>query len=158
MIAFEGQNMDNCIFCRIAAGEIPSAKVYEGERAVAFLDAAPMSKGHLLVVPRTHWADLAAVPGAGATDGERAAYAEVCNVVRAAARAAREVFGGGANVLQCTGEEAGQTVGHLHFHVIPRPKGGKIPPDFVSGAFSYASDAEREAVAAALREAIAKAL
>ncbi len=150
--------MDDCIFCRIAGGEIPSAKVYEGKRAVAFLDAAPMSKGHLLVVPRAHWKDLAAVPGSGATEEERAAYAEVCDVVRAAARAAVEVFGGGANVLQCTGEEAGQTVGHLHFHVIPRPKGGKVPPEFVSGAYRYADDADRAATAAALRAAIAKAL
>ena len=150
--------MDNCIFCRIAEGKIPSAKVYEGERAVAFLDVSPMSKGHLLVVPRAHWKDLAAVPGAGAGEEVKAAYAEVCDVVRAAAHAAVEVFGGGANVLQCTGEEAGQTVGHLHFHVIPRPKGGKVPPEFVSGAYRYADDAEREATAAAIRAAIAKAL
>lgn len=151
--------MDNCIFCRIASGEIPCAKVYDGPRAVAFLDAAPMEKGHLLVVPRVHWKDLAAVPGgAAATLEEKAAFAEVCDVVRAAVRAAAEVFGGGANVLQCTGEEAGQTVGHLHFHVIPRPKGGKIPPEFVSGAFRYSGEADRDATAAALRDAVSRVL
>lgn len=147
--------MDNCIFCRIAAGEIPSTGVYSSDRVVAFLDVNPMSEGHLLVVPRIHWKDLASVPGgADATADERAAFAETCDVVRAAVAAAVEVFGGGANVLQCTGEEAGQTVGHLHFHVIPRPKGGKVPPEFVSGAYRYESDEARAATAAALAAAI----
>ncbi|MBQ7666942.1 MAG: HIT domain-containing protein [Kiritimatiellae bacterium] len=149
--------MDDCIFCKIASGAIPSAKVYESGRVVAFLDANPMSEGHFLVVPKTHWRDLAAVPaGAAAAADDAATIAEVWQVVAAGVAAAVEVFGGGANVLQCTGEEAGQTVPHLHVHVIPRPKGGETPPQFSSGAFRYASDEARAATAAKLDAAIAK--
>ena len=75
--------------------------------------------------------------------------------VRRLAKAALRAGWAGANVLQCNGEAAGQTVGHLHFHVIPRPAGWAVPPAFESGAARYADDAERDAVAAKLREAIA---
>ena len=145
--------MNDCIFCKILAGEIPSVRVYEGPSCVAFLDVNPMAKGHVLVVPRRHWQDLASVPVAEA--GDVAAFSELMHTVRAIAKAAVRAGWDGANVLQCTGESAGQTVGHLHFHVIPRRAGGAVPPAFESGAGRYADDAERDAVAAKLREAIA---
>ena len=110
--------MNDCIFCKILAGEIPSVRVHEGPNCVAFLDVNPMAKGHVLVVPRRHWADLASVPVSEA--GDVAAFSELMHTVRAIAKAAIRAGWDGANVLQCTGESAGQTVGHLHFHVIPR--------------------------------------
>lgn len=145
--------MNDCIFCRILAGEIPSVRVHEGPNCVAFLDVNPMAKGHVLVVPRRHWPDLASVPVAEA--GDVAAYVELAQTVRAIAKAAIRAGWDGANVLQCTGESAGQTVGHLHFHVIPRRAGGAVPPAFDSGAGRYEDDAERDAVAERLRGAIA---
>ena len=102
--------MNDCIFCKILAGEIPSVRVYEGPNCVAFLDVNPMAKGHVLVVPRRHWADLASVPVAEA--GDVAAFSELVHAVRAIAKAAIRADWDGANVLQCTGESAGQTVGH----------------------------------------------
>ena len=116
--------MNDCIFCKILAGEIPSVRVHEGPNAVAFLDVNPMAKGHVLVVPRRHWADLASVPVSEA--GDVAAFSELMHTVRAIAKAA-----------------------------IPRRAGGPVPPAFESGAGRYESDAERDAVAAKLREAIA---
>lgn len=151
--------MENCIFCKIASGAIPSAKVFENENIIAFLDASPMSKGHFLVVPKEHWQNLATMPAsASATDRERAVTADLWRVVRAGVAAAVKVFGGGANVLQCTGVEAGQTVFHLHIHVIPRAAGCETPPQFSSGAFHYASDEERDETAASLRKAMLEAL
>ena len=145
--------MDSCIFCRIVEGTIPSTRLFENEHAVAFLDANPMEKGHALVVPRRHWASLVDVPAADPADV--AAYAGLLQAVRLLAKAAVRAGWAGVNVLQCSGESAGQTVGHLHFHVIPRPAGGVVPPAFESGAARYESDAERDAVAAKLREAVA---
>ncbi len=139
--------MDSCIFCKIASGEIPSVKVYESDRVLAFLDVNPMAKGHVLVVPKTHWRDLASVPD----DPEsRAVVAELFAVIRGVMRAVTSSFATGANLLQCNGESAGQTVFHLHFHVIPRT-GAAADPDFRSGAGAYASDAERDEYAAKIR-------
>ena len=146
--------MSDCIFCKIAARQIPSAVVFENESVIAFLDINPMEKGHVLVVPKRHWPTLADVPdGPGGPD--RAVWDALCDAVRRVAKAVLRAGWAGANVLQCNGEAAGQTVGHLHFHVIPRPAGGAVPPAFESGAGRYADDAERDAVAARLRDAIA---
>ncbi|MBQ3811443.1 MAG: HIT family protein [Kiritimatiellae bacterium] len=149
--------MSDCIFCKILAGEIPSAKVYESGRVAAFLDIGPMEKGHVLVVPKRHWPTLADVPAPLAGE-DRAVWDELFDTVRRLAKAALRAGWAGANVLQCNGEAAGQTVGHLHFHVIPRPAGGAVPPAFESGAARYADDAERDAVAAKLRTALADVL
>lgn len=146
--------MENCIFCKILAGEIPSATVFENESVAVFLDVNPVEKGHVLVVPKRHWPTLADVP-APATGADRAVRDALADAVRLVAKAVLRAGWAGANVLQCNGEAAGQTVGHLHFHVIPRPAGGPVPPAFESGAGRYADDAERAAVAARLREAIA---
>ena len=146
--------MSDCIFCKILAGEIPSTKVYESDRVAAFLDIGPMEKGHVLVVPKRHWPTLADVPAPLAGE-DRAVWDELFDTVRRLVKAALRAGWAGANVLQCNGEAAGQTVGHLHFHVIPRPAGGAVPPAFESGAARYADDAEREAVAEKLRAAVA---
>ena len=146
--------MSDCVFCRILARDIPSTKVFEDDRVAAFLDISPMEKGHVLVVPKRHWPTLADVP-APAGGEDRAVRDALADAVRLLAKAALRAGWAGANVLQCNGEAAGQTVGHLHFHVIPRPAGGAVPPAFESGAARYADDAEREAVAEKIRAAVA---
>ena len=146
--------MSDCVFCKILAREIPSAMVYESDRVAAFLDIGPMEKGHMLVVPKRHWASLADVP-APLSGEDRAVWDELFETVRLLAKAAIRAGAAGENVLQCNGEAAGQTVGHLHFHVIPRPAGGPVPPAFESGAASYADDFERRATADWLKAALA---
>ena len=146
--------MSDCIFCKILAREIPSTVVFEDDRVCAFLDVNPMEKGHVLVVPKRHWPTLADVPDER-SGPDREVWNALCDAVRRLAKAAVRAGWAGANVLQCNGEAAGQTVGHLHFHVIPRPAGGPVPPAFESGAGRYADDAERDAVAARLRAALA---
>lgn len=104
---------ENCIFCKIAAGEIPSATVYEDENFKAFLDLGPAAKGHTLVIPKSHSDDLLSV------DEDTAGRA--LGIVSAVANAVKEAMGcDGINVVQNNGEAAGQTVMHLHFHIIPR--------------------------------------
>ncbi|MBQ9727488.1 MAG: HIT domain-containing protein [Kiritimatiellae bacterium] len=147
--------MSDCVFCKILAREIPSTTVFENGAVAAFLDVNPMEKGHVLVVPKRHWPTLADVPAGAA---EREVRDALADAVRLLAKAALRAGWAGANVLQCNGEAAGQTVGHLHFHVIPRPAGGAVPPAFESGAARYADDAERAAVAEKLRAAVAAVL
>jgi histidine triad (HIT) family protein len=102
--------MSDCLFCRIASGEIPSKKVYADDRIYAFHDIAPKAPTHVLVVPRRHIAKLA---DAGAEDRE--IVGEV--VVRAAA-IARDLGLEHYRLVVNNGEGAGQTVFHLHFHLL----------------------------------------
>ncbi|HEU4974921.1 MAG TPA: HIT family protein [Baekduia sp.] len=103
----------DCIFCKIVAGELPAAIVAEDERTIAFMDINPATRGHALVIPRTHARDLLTV---GAEDLEACARA-----AQRLAGVAKEAFAAdGVNLLQCTGASAWQTVFHFHFHVIPR--------------------------------------
>lgn len=103
----------DCIFCKIAAGELPSQIVAEDERTVAFMDIAPATRGHLLVIPRNHYRDLLAIE-----------HDDLVATVTAAQRMARRVaerFGAqGVNILNSTGRAAWQVVFHFHVHVIPR--------------------------------------
>ncbi|MFT4084185.1 MAG: HIT family protein [Nocardioides sp.] len=106
----------DCLFCRIIAGTIPSTKVFEDERTYAFMDIAPATEGHLLVVPKTHSADLREIAPtdltAVAVTGQRLATHAV------------EVLGAdGVNLLNSCGSAAWQTVFHFHLHVIPRYAG-----------------------------------
>jgi histidine triad (HIT) family protein len=103
----------SCIFCKIAAGEIPSARVLETGHAVAFLDINPVNKGHVLVVPRAHHATLADLPEQAAAQAA-SLLPRLCRAVRKAARA------DGLNVIVNVGAVAGQTVDHVHWHIIPR--------------------------------------
>ena len=147
--------MDNCIFCKIINGTIPSTKVYESDRVVAFLDINPIEKGHLLVVPKLHWKNLAEVKID--TEKEIEVYEELMYIVRVAARAVISTgFADGANILQCNNACAGQTVDHLHFHVIPR-HGSELTatPAFVSGAAKY-EEGEAQSIAEKLSNAITK--
>lgn len=108
-----------CIFCRIIRGEIPCLKVFEDESSLAFLDIGPLAEGHLLIVPKVHRARLEEMSGQ-----------EVAAVTRrlpALARAVMAATGAEAyNVLQNNGAAAQQSVGHVHFHVIPRQEGDAL--------------------------------
>src|SRR5919205_1051766 len=112
---------DNCIFCKIVAGEIPAAKVYEDERAVAFRDINPQAPTHALVIPRAHVASLNE-----AGEADEALLGHLLVVAARVARKAGHAEGGYRTVIN-TGPDAGQTVFHVHVHVL----GGRaltLPP------------------------------
>ncbi len=103
--------MDNCLFCKIAAGEIPSTKVYEDEYVYAFKDINPIAPIHYLFIPKTH------ISGASAVTAENAET--VGKIFTAIAKvAAREKLDSGFRVVTNCGADAGQTVPHLHFHLL----------------------------------------
>ena len=103
----------DCIFCRIVAGEIPSRRVYEDERTIAFMDINPGTRGHLLVIPRTHYQDVLSVD-----PGDLAATATMAKAM--AQRVKDKLDADGVNLLNSCGRAAWQTVFHFHIHVIPR--------------------------------------
>jgi len=106
--------MVNCIFCKIIAGEIPSQKVYEDDRVYAFRDIAPQAPQHILVVPKMH------IESASDVTGENAVHVADC--FAAIAQIAKEQgLDAGFRVITNCGEDGGQTVYHLHFHIL----GGK---------------------------------
>ena len=134
----------DCIFCKIASLQIPAAVVYENPMLLAFLDINPLAEGHLLVVPKDHYAHLVDVPPA--------ACAELFSSVPTLGRALTDVTGAeGFNVLVNEGRVAGQVVPHVHCHLIPRKpvddlgyrwNAGKYPP----GRDTELADAFREAL------------
>ena len=102
----------NCIFCKIVAGEIPSRRVYEDEAAIAFLDVGPWSRGHTLVIPREHVADLVTDPPQLASIGPA--------IDTTARLLVDKLHADGLNLLSSAKPVAGQEVFHLHVHLIPR--------------------------------------
>ncbi len=104
---------DDCIFCRIVDGEIPSHTVYEDDETYAFLDANPLSRGHTIVIPKTHHQRLNDMPGDHA-----AAVFETLHAVVPAVEAAADADA--TTVAFNNGEAAGQEVPHVHGHVVPR--------------------------------------
>ncbi|WP_130865661.1 HIT family protein [Acidipropionibacterium timonense] len=102
----------DCLFCSIIAGDIPCRQVASDDVAIAFLDVNPAQDGHTLVVPRVH------VPDVLANDGQLAAVAPLVTTV--ARTLVDRLDADGVNLLVNSGEVAGQSVGHLHVHVIPR--------------------------------------
>lgn len=133
-----------CIFCKIVAGEIPSVRVYEDDRVIAFLDINPIAPGHTLLVPREHHATLPETP----TELLTAVMAAAKTVAQGLLAATR---GEGFNFLQFNGACSGQEVMHLHFHVIPRR-----PRDGV--AFQWKQGKYREGEMATLGERIRGAI
>ena len=103
----------DCIFCQIVAGELPSTRVDEDERTVAFMDIAPATRGHALVIPREHHRDLLELP-------PEDLVATMAAAQRLAARAVERLGADGVNLLNSCGRAAWQTVFHFHVHVIPR--------------------------------------
>lgn len=140
----EAQRDPDCIFCKIADGEIPSHKVYEDEQVLAFLDVGPLSDGHTLIIPKVHYETVDQMTGdAGAACGR---------IIPRLSRAVREATGVSAwNVLQNNGRQAHQAVNHVHFHIIPKTGTGGLGIDWPAGELD---DAE----ARALREKIIAAM
>ena len=104
----------DCLFCKIIAGDIPSTKVYEDDRILAFRDIAPQTPSHILVIPKTH------IPSVdGVTAENSAVVAHIFEAIPQIAKA--EGLTNGYRVVSNCGPDAGQTVPHLHFHIL----GGK---------------------------------
>lgn len=112
---------DDNIFARILRGDIPCHKVYEDDDTLAFMDVMPQAPGHLLVVPKA--------PSRNLLDADPAVLARTIPVVQKLARAARQAFDAdGITIAQFNEAASGQTVFHLHFHVIPRREGEPLKP------------------------------
>jgi len=132
--------MDDCLFCKIVAGELPSTRVYEDERVVAIMDVFPATRGHALVIPRAHARDVHEV----AQDDLAAAAAAARHLAGAAVR---NLGADGVTIMQSNGAAAWQTVFHYHLHVIPRYEGD---PLVLPWRPAPGDAAEIEAAAAAL--------
>jgi histidine triad (HIT) family protein len=109
----------NCIFCKIAAGEIPATIVQEDPRTISFMDIAPATRGHALVIPRAHAEDLLSVD-----PEDLQAVSLACQQL--ARRAKERLAADGVNLLNSCGATAWQTVFHFHVHVIPRYDGDPL--------------------------------
>lgn len=108
--------MPDCIFCKITRGEIPSYKVYEDDKTLAFLDIHPVSPGHVLVIPKDHATNIFEISSQS--------WADVQETVRKIAVALEKaVEADGVNLMMNNREHAGQVVDHVHVHLIPRFKG-----------------------------------
>ncbi len=110
---------EECIFCRIVAGDAPAQRVHEDELTVTFMDLFPASRGHLLIVPKRHFSDIR-----GADDASLARV--IANSRRIALALQRALGPDGIGVHQLNGAAAGQTVFHYHMHLIPRRMGDPI--------------------------------
>ena len=106
----------DCIFCKIAAGEIPSVKVYEDDRVLVFMDINPISEGHLLIIPKAHAATIYEI-----TEDDFLAVMSATHKLAAAVKKALNPDG--INLLQLNGRAANQVVPHLHMHIVPRWSG-----------------------------------
>ena len=131
----------NCIFCKIANGEIPSATLYEDDEFRVILDLNPAAKGHALVLPKEHYANLFEIP------------ADVLGRAAAVAKKVSEkLFKGlradGFNLVQNNGTSAGQTVFHFHMHLIPRYEGDCVGVGWKPGTLT---DEDREEILALCR-------
>ena len=105
--------MDDCIFCKIVKGNIPSHKVFENEHTIAFLDISPCALGHTLVIPKKHYRNI--------EDVSPQDLAEVIKTVQVVGKTCMKALGApGFNIHQSNNKVAGQVIFHLHFHVIPR--------------------------------------
>jgi len=132
---------ENCIFCKIANGEIPSAVIYEDDDFRVILDMGPASKGHALVVPKEHFVNLFDLSDELASKALIVAKKVICKM--------KDVLGcDGYNIIQNNGETAGQTVMHFHIHLIPRYKDDQVGLSWKMGKLS---DADRDEILARLK-------
>lgn len=104
---------ESCIFCKIANGEIPSKSIYEDEEFRVILDLGPAAKGHALILPKNHYANLFELP-------EETAGKVIVLAKKLGSRMVDKLGADGFNLVQNNGEAAGQTVFHFHMHLIPR--------------------------------------
>ena len=111
--------MENCIFCRLISGELPTMKVYEDEHTLVFMDVADDVDGHILAVPKTHCKNI--------LDCDEKTLSELMRTVKRVSEHLVEECGyDGVNLLNASGESAGQSVSHFHIHIIPRKTGDNI--------------------------------
>jgi len=133
----------NCLFCKIVAGEIPATKIYEDEKSLAFLDIMPASYGHTLVIPKEHHANF-----------DEVTPEVLCQTISCAQKVGRAVKSAldleGYNVDIHNGEVAGQSVQHLHIHIIPRHKDDGL----LLFPRSKYQDGEMEEIAGKIREQV----
>ena len=121
-------NDPQCIFCKIATGDVPAHRVLETETAVAFLDVGPVARGHVLLIPRSHWTTVDRMPAD--------VLADVTSCIPRLAAALMKFDGvDGINVLQNNGRCAGQVVEHVHFHLIPRRAGDGLGYRWNAGTY-----------------------
>lgn len=107
---------EDCIFCKIVSGQIPGTKVYEDDKVLAFMDIAPLNRGHLLVVPKEHVETIA--------DMDPQLYGHLASVICRLAKAVQvSVKPDGMNVMQLNGKAGNQVVPHVHMHLVPRWQG-----------------------------------
>ena len=132
--------MNDCVFCKIIKGQLPSMKVYEDESTFAFMDIAKDVDGHILVVPKQHFKNI--------LDCDSSALVNVINTVKRVSVHLTENCGyDGVNLLNASDESAGQSVPHFHIHIIPRNKNDGIDawPAF-SGATQNAEEIHKKVV------------
>ena len=135
---------EDCIFCKIVAGEIPASVLFQSESGLAFLDVNPLSDGHLLYVPRDHYERHSEIPPALA--GKMAeAIPRLGRALLAATKA------DGYNLLLNEGAAAGQVVPHVHYHLIPRKPGDGLGYRWNAGAYE---SGRAEEIAAAYKKAL----
>jgi histidine triad (HIT) family protein len=127
--------MDNCIFCKIAGGQLPANIVYEDEKLMAIMDAFPATKGHVLIIPKAHAENLYDLP-----EPTAAAVLPLAQKVTAKIRSVLEPEG--INIIQNNGKAAGQVVFHYHLHIIPRYQGDGV---VIKNTVPYPSTPEERA-------------
>jgi len=136
----------SCVFCAIAAGEAPAIRIYEDDGYLAILDIRPFTRGHTLVIPKSHTADL--------TDTPPQTLADMVTIGQRIARAARATeLADATNIGINDGRAAFQSVHHIHLHVLPRRNGDKLS---VAKGLVLRRDPDKEATAQILRAALAR--
>lgn len=133
----------DCIFCKIAAGEIPARTIYEDNEFRVILDASPASKGHALILPKEHYANIYEI--------DEEIIAKAAKLAKRLAAQMTETLGcDGFNIVQNNGEVAGQTVFHFHMHLIPRYKEMKND-DILHWTHEALTDEEQDEICAKLQ-------
>ncbi|MGD9395194.1 MAG: HIT family protein [Candidatus Thorarchaeota archaeon] len=139
---------ENCLFCKIVRGEMPSSIIFEDEHSIAFMDVFPVTEGHCLLIPKVHYENMFDV------DPDVVAHLAK-NLADLTRRVQKATSAQGVINIAANGEGAGQEIPHLHFHAIPRSKGSpfgfKFPPDYRD---SMAPREVLDEVARKIREAI----
>lgn len=109
----------DCIFCKIAKGEVPSRKIYENKKVIAFLDVNPISKGHTLVIPKKHFENIFEI--------NESDLKEIISASKRISLLLKDKLNAkGINILHASGKEAQQSVFHFHIHIIPRYQNDKL--------------------------------
>jgi histidine triad (HIT) family protein len=115
--------MDDCIFCKIVKGQIPSSKVYEDDKTLAFLDIMPANKGHVLVIPKKHYETILDITNE-----------DLINLTNTLKKVSEMVYKGlnseGFNIINNNYKVSGQVVPHIHFHIIPRYSDDNLKMDW----------------------------